>query len=91
MEQMNTEGLALVNIDYDSPDTPESVKNTHPILYLQDPGYCCLLGPDPNSGIAGRGKTPKEAMTAYDRQYQDRLEHPIEGDAVSAFILQRHI
>jgi hypothetical protein len=91
MEQMNTEGLTLVRIDYDSADTPESVKTTHPVLYQEGEQYCCLLGPDVARGIVGRGETPAKAMAEFDRQFQERLEHPIEGDPVSAFILQRHI
>jgi len=91
MEQMNTEGLALVRIDYDSADVPESVKQTHPVVYQDDGDYCCVLGPDPERGIFGRGKTLKDAMSKFDRQFQDRLEHPIMGDPVSEFIQQRHI
>jgi len=91
MEQMNTDGLVLVRIDYDAADLPDSVKRTHPVLYEQGGSICCLLGPDPATGIFGRGSTPKEAMANFDRQFQERLERPIPGDEVSEFIQQRHI
>lgn len=91
MEQMNTEGLDLVRIDYEAADTPESVKKTHPVLYVKGDGFCCLLGPDPNAGIYGCGKTVQLAMTEFDRLFQERLEHPIQGDPVSEFIQQRHV
>jgi hypothetical protein len=91
MEQMNTDGLTLVRVDYDAEDIPESVKQTHPVIYEDGQGYCCLLGPDPATGIFGRGKTLREAMADFDRHFQDRLEHPIKGDPVSEFIQQRHI
>jgi hypothetical protein len=91
MEQMNTEGLALVRVDYDSADVPDSVKQTHPVVYRNGGEYCCVLGPDPERGIFGRGKTLNDALSKFDRQFQERLEHPIKGDPVSEFIQQRHI
>jgi hypothetical protein len=91
MEQMNTEGLPLVPVDYDSAEVPESVKQTRPVVYQDGDGISCLLGPDPERGIFGRGKTLKEALSTFDRQFQDRLEHPIKGDPVSEFIQKRHI
>ena len=91
MEQMNTDGLTLVRIDYNAADIPDSVKQTHPVLYEQGDSICCLLGPDPATGIFGRGKTAKEAMANFDKQFQERLDHPIQGDPVSEFIQQRHI
>lgn len=91
MEQMNTEGLNLVRVDYNAADIPDSVKQTHPVVYEDVNGYSCLLGPDPSAGIFGQGKTPKEAMVDFDRQFQQRLENPVKGDPVSEFIQQRHI
>lgn len=91
MEQMNTDGLTLVSIDFDAEDTPASVKRTHPVLYVDGDGYSCLLGPDPASGIYGHGKAPKDALKDFDRHFQDRLEHPMNGDPVADFIQQRHI
>jgi len=91
MEQMNTEGLELVRIDYDAADTPESVKQTHPVLYVDRDEFCCLLGPDPNAGIYGCGKTVQQALSEFDRRFPERKENPVHGDPVSEFIQQRHI
>jgi hypothetical protein len=91
MEQMNTEGLKLVHVDFDSEDVPASVKQTRPVIYEEGEAFCCLLGPDPEGGIFGRGRTLQDALVKFDRQFQDRLEHPIKGDPVSEFIQQRHI
>ena len=91
MEQMNTDGLALVRIDYNAVDIPDSVKQTHPVLYEEGGAICCLLGPNPAAGIFGRGKTAKEAMANFDERFQERLDHPIPGDPVSEFIQQRHV
>jgi hypothetical protein len=91
MEQMNTDGLELVKIDFDSAATPMSVQQTHPAMYLEDGLYCCLLGPNPEAGIFGRGKSPAEAMAEFDKHFQSLLEHPVNGDPVSDFIHNRHI
>ena len=91
MEQMNTDGLQIVRIDFEAPDLPESVKKTHPICYMDGDTYCCLLGPDPMEGIFGKGASLKEALEAFDKNYAELLEHPVTGDPVSDFIQQRHI
>ena len=88
---MNTDGLTIVRIDYNAPGTPESVKNTRPVLYVNGDGFCCLLGPDPAAGIYGCGKTEGQAMAEFDRLFQERFEKPVKGDPVSDFIQQRHI
>jgi hypothetical protein len=91
MEQMNTEGLELVRIDYEAADTPESVKKTHPVVYVSGEDFCCLLGPDRKTGIYGCGKTVEQALMEFDRLFQERLAHPVTGDPVSEFIQQRHV
>ena len=91
MIQMNTDGLLVVRIDYQAADIPESVHATHPVLYRQGEGYCCLLGPDEARGIIGRGATEKAALNDFDLQFQQRLDHPIPGDPVSEFIQHRHV
>lgn len=91
MEQMNTDGLEVVRIDYASADIPESVQQSRPVLYRQGDKYCCLLGPDQSRGILGCGKTVKEALADYDLHFQQLLKHPVYGDPVSEFIQHRHV
>jgi len=91
MEQMNTKGLDVVHIDYEATDTPESVQQTHPVVYVSGDSFCCLLGPDPNTGIYGCGKTVQQALMEFDRLFQERLANPVKGDPVSEFIQKRHI
>jgi hypothetical protein len=91
LEQMKTDGLSVVTINYDDKETPESVKQTHPILYLDGDSYCCLLGPDPEAGIFGCGPTPSQALQDFDTRFQHLLAHPVKGDPVSEFIQHRHI
>jgi hypothetical protein len=91
MEQMNTDGLNLVRIDYNAGNIPESVQDTKPVIYLRGDQYCCVLGPNPESGISGCGPTTGEALTNFDLRYKERLKNPISGDAVSEYIQHRHI
>lgn len=91
MEQMKSDGLNIVPIDYDNNETPDSVKKTHPLLYVEGSAYNCILGPSPRAGIFGQGQSAQEALTDFDKHFQNLLENPIPGDPVSDFIQQRHI
>jgi hypothetical protein len=91
MEQMKSDGLNVVPIDYNDVETPDSVKNTHPLLYKEDDAYHCILGPGPKAGISGQGQTAHDAFTDFDKHFQHLLENPVPGDPVSDFIQQRHI
>ena len=91
MEQMKSDGLNVVPIDYDDNATPDSVKKTHPLLYKDGDSYNCILGPSAQAGIFGQGSTASEALSDFDKHFQELLEHPTPGDPVSDFIQQRHI
>jgi hypothetical protein len=91
MEQMNTDGLEIVRIVYESAGIPESVQQTHPVLYRKSDQYCCVLGPDQSRGILGCGETVAEALADFDLHFRQRLEHPVPGDPVSEFIQHRHV
>ena len=91
MEQMNSDGVNAVAIDYDNPATPESVQETHPLLYREGNDFCCILGPDPKSGIFGHGPTAQDALTDFDNHYREIETHPIPGNPISDFIQHRHI
>lgn len=91
MEQMKADGLDVVSIDFNDTMTPESVKQTRPLLYRNGGDYYCVLGPDPQKGIFGRGPTAQQALTDFDQHFQELLEHPVYGDPVSDFIQHRHI
>jgi len=91
MEQMKSDGLVVVSIDYDAPEVPDSVKQTRPLLYHDGDAYCCVLGPDTQSGIFGAGFTVQEALANFDKHFQEVLQHPLPGNPVSDFIQHRHI
>jgi hypothetical protein len=91
MEQMNTDGLQVVRIDYGATDIPDSVQETRPVAYRRGEQYCCLVGPDEARGILGCGATMKEALTNFDLHFKIRLKQPVHGDPVTEFIRHRHV
>jgi hypothetical protein len=91
MEQMNTDGLQVVRIDYSMADIPESVQETRPTLYQKGDQYHCVLGPDEARGIVGHGATLKEALIDFDHHFKIRLGKPDRNDPVSEFIQHRHV
>jgi hypothetical protein len=91
MEQMKPDGLDVVHLNYADNNLPESVQQTHPLVYIDGDAYCCILGPDPERGVFGCGRSVKEALDDFDRHYAERLAQPVQGDPVSEFIQQRHI
>ena len=91
MEQMKSDGLEIVSIDYNDAEIPDSVKQTHPLLYQDGDAYCCVLGPDKQSGIFGAGFTLQEALANFDKHFKEVLDHPLPGNPVSDFVQQRHI
>ena len=61
----------ILSIDYNSKDLPLYVQFFKPTVYIEDKNtFCCILGPDPESGIFGCGLTPVEAMINWDLSYQ---------------------
>jgi hypothetical protein len=91
MEQMKPDGLEVVSLDYTDDTIPESVQRTHPLVYMDGSAYCCILGPDPQTGIFGCGPSVNDALQDFDHHFQDRLANPVDGDPVSEFIQQRHV
>jgi hypothetical protein len=91
MEQMKADGLDVVEVDFNDKALPESVQQTHPLVFKDGTSYCCVLGPDPQTGIFGCGPTIKEALEDFDLHFREVLAHPIEGDPVSEYIRHRHV
>lgn len=61
-----------MEIDYEDPALPQSVRTLKPILYREDAeSYCCILGPDPEQGIFGCGPTLEAALKSWDDAFQN--------------------
>jgi hypothetical protein len=89
MDQMNMENLEVIELNYESPGLPDTVRKLKPALYKDGDSYCCLLGPDPQEGIFGCGNTQAEALADWDMHVKDRaLDHPF-GDKVAEFLISK--
>jgi hypothetical protein len=89
MEQMKMDGLEVIEMNYESPGLPETVRKLKPAVYKDGQSFCCLLGPDPQQGVFGCGKTASEALSDWDLHVKDRaVDHPF-GDEIAEFIIAR--
>lgn len=47
-----------------------------PALYPDGNMWCALLGDDLQTGVSGFGKTPSEAMYAFDKAWREEIKNP---------------
>jgi len=74
MKNINTNEVELVAIDYTSLDLPEKARQLQPIVFMDGTAYCCLLGPDPQTGVFARGNTPVEAIENWVKELPTSLD-----------------
>ena len=86
MEQLNVPEEMKIPIDYGDQQIPASVKTFRPLLYQEGESFCCILGPDPQSGIFGCGKTPQEALEDWDVNLSDRIKYHTDDDEIARYI-----
>ncbi len=86
MEQMQIPADMRCEIDYEQPDLPITVQELRPIVFMDGDSYCCLLGPDPQAGVFGCGKTSEQAINDWDEHLRERMQSPAEGDEVATYI-----
>jgi hypothetical protein len=86
MKQMTIDEHDLITLDYESPNLPRAVKEFRPTLYKNDEMYCCILGPDPEEGIFGRGATEDEAIQSWNNAFKERLQSKSKSDEVLQYI-----
>lgn len=86
MEQMNVDEAAKVVIDYSAVPLPKSAGILQPLIYRKDENYCCVLGPEPSTGIFGTGSTPQEAIVDWDVALTARLATAGDDDEVIQYV-----
>lgn len=87
MEQMRIEPDALVEIEYEAKNIPEHVRVLRPVVFREADMYCCILGPDPRTGIFGVGPTPTESLRDWEQRLEERLSATTEDDEIAQEIL----
>lgn len=53
---------AIIILDYTKPELPDVVQEFRPTVYKDGDAYCCFLGPDPQAGIFGCGRSVEAAV-----------------------------
>jgi hypothetical protein len=86
MEQMKSDGLDVVVVDFDDVSLPENVRTLKPLVWHDNDAYCALLGPDPESGVFGRGETVHAALEQWNWNLQERMLRPEADDDLAQFI-----
>ena len=87
MMQMNIDPELVVDFDFTKPEVNRTLKNLQPVVYKDGDQYNCLLGPDLEQGILGRGATPDAAILQWEANLQERIQDPDENDEVAEFVI----
>ena len=89
MWQVSLSQEALITVNYEDTDLPLSLREFKPILFKEKEIYFCLLGPDPQEGIFGFGRTITDAIRNWDLDFKNRLYYHSEEDRTAKFVLYK--
>ncbi|HWV72995.1 MAG TPA: hypothetical protein VN040_14840 [Pseudosphingobacterium sp.] len=86
MEQLDIPLELRLPINYQAHNISGLVKHLRPVLFRKGEIYCCLLGPDTESGILGIGNSPQKAISDWERKVADRLSQDSKDDRLAIFL-----
>jgi hypothetical protein len=86
MTQMQVDERNIISFNYSDIYLPESVRALKPTLFKVGDLFCCLLGPNPKSGIFGCGNTMRAAVYSWNLHFQEQLKHPTIDEEVMHYI-----
>jgi hypothetical protein len=87
MEQMKVDEKAVIHVNYQDENLSAAVQQFQPVLYKDGNAVCALLGPDPQSGIFGRGVSVETALKDWDSNFNTEIDNPREGNETTRYIL----
>jgi hypothetical protein len=58
----------------------------HPVVFEEGNMFCCLLGPNPQTGVIGCGKTPHAAVLDWDSRLKKHLDTAGDADEVVQYV-----
>jgi hypothetical protein len=87
MEQMKIDPQMQVPVDYENDRLPRNIKLFRPAVFSEGNAFCCLLGPDPTTGIFGCGSDPQAAMLDWDNHLNDFIQEHDPGDPLAEYVL----
>jgi hypothetical protein len=86
MQQIVIDESRIVPLDYESKKLHGYIRQFKPTLYKENEAFVCVLGPDEETAIYGRGATEDEALQDWEVAFQERLKSKGEDDNVAQYI-----
>jgi hypothetical protein len=86
MQQIVIDEDLIVPLNYESKELPGSIRQFKPTLYKEGDAFVCVLGPDVEQAIYGRGATEDEALQNWEADFKDRLKSKGDNDVVAQYI-----
>lgn len=87
MKQMDIPRNRLVELDYENDDFSGPVKDLRPVVWIDEQGYSCLLGPDPQEGILGTGNSVEAALADWEQQLKARVRTAGASDELAQYVI----
>jgi len=87
MKQMKIPDSVQVAYNYEAPGVPNEVKELRPALFRDGGDYCCILGPDEQTGIFGCGISLEDALSAWMHNLAVRITQPADDDEVALYAI----
>ena len=84
---MEIDQAAVIPIDYEHTDLPATVRQFKPVVFKEGDAFCCILGPDPQSGVFGCGDSKEDAIRDWNNHFLDEINNPTEGNETTRYIL----
>jgi hypothetical protein len=88
MKQMELPDEMKETIDYYDVSLPLTVRVLKPLLYRDGDSFCVVLGPNPQEGVYGCGKTVNEALNDWNIHLSERINTPAANDEVANYIMK---
>lgn len=87
MKQMDIPGNRVIDVNYESGNFSKAVRDLRPVVWADERGYCCLLGPDPQEGIMGMGNTIEAALNDWEQQLKERVRTAGVSDDLAQYVI----
>lgn len=87
MKQMDISRDRVIDIDYESASLSRAVKDLRPVVWADQKGYCCILGPDPQEGVVGSGSSVEAALADWEAQLKERMHQAGTQDELAQYVI----
>jgi hypothetical protein len=81
MKQMHPPSSSIVDIPLTG-----VAEVLHPILFKEGDKFCCLLGPNPQTGVMGCGDTAEGAVKDWDQRLKEHLSTAADDDEIVSYV-----